>query len=302
MVQPSSSQIPFAALLIVCLCSLVLIINPGPPSLGQAAQPSPVPAFQDVSQLETNKPVKREIALDQVHSYLINLAAGQYLSVMIKARAEFLMIAVFDPDGKKIVEGSAVSIWRKAKEFLVVAAASGLYRLEARYVRAAWMKDEPPTPYEIELGELRAATTEDRIRAAAQQTLIEAHLLQAQVRTQGPAEAWQKATEKALKKYQAALPLWRSLADRLGEAETLSFLATAYSILGEKQQALDSYHQAASLFRAMSDPFGESRVLTQIGVLHEGRGEHQEALRYYSQVIEMARSGGDPGVAAFSAN
>lgn len=298
MIQPSNSQTPLAIeLLRACVLWSLLIANSGPPVFSQAAQPNPAPGFQEIKPLELGQPVKREIAQDQFHPYLINLAADQYISISVETLERYLRIAIFDPKGKQLIDGSASSRWRKASEFLIVAVEPGTYRLEARRVTTGWVKemtkDWPPRPYEIKLNEVRTATEKDRVRTAARQALIEADPVQVYRPTP-------EARQKSMEKYQTALPLWRSIGDQRGEAETLGSMATTYGNSGQPQQALDSYQQTASLFRAIGDRYGESSALIQIGLIKYGAREFKEALSSFNQVIELARSGVAPGFEAFA--
>ena len=50
--------------------------------------------------------------------------------------------------------------------------------------------------------------------------------------------------QKALAFYNQALPLWRAVGGRDGEAATLRSIGSVYESLGEKQKALDFYAQA----------------------------------------------------------
>ncbi|MDT9242353.1 MAG: tetratricopeptide repeat protein, partial [Limnospira sp. PMC 1261.20] len=64
--------------------------------------------------------------------------------------------------------------------------------------------------------------------------------------------------QTALDYYNQALPLFRAVEDRRGEAGTLNNIGRVYDSLGEKQTALDYLNQALPLFRAVEDREGEA--------------------------------------------
>ena len=50
--------------------------------------------------------------------------------------------------------------------------------------------------------------------------------------------------QKALEKYNEALPISRAVGDRRGEATTLNNIGAVYQSLGETQKALEKYNEA----------------------------------------------------------
>src|SRR5882672_8404466 len=96
-----------------------LMINPlihaGAPAatnLRPVAQPAQAPvstrgaatSAQESISLEPGKPVERELSGGQSHSYKITMISGQYLHVVVAQRGIDVAVALFAPDGKKIVE------------------------------------------------------------------------------------------------------------------------------------------------------------------------------------------------------
>ena len=57
-------------------------------------------------------------------------------------------------------------------------------------------------------------------------------------------------TQKALEKYNEALPIFQAVGDRSGEANTLRNIGSVYDSLGEIQKALESYNDALPIYRA----------------------------------------------------
>src|SRR5262249_15808439 len=54
--------------------------------------------------LEPNKPIERELAGSQSHSYQLALAAGQYLMVIADQKGVDVVVTLFNPEGKELVK------------------------------------------------------------------------------------------------------------------------------------------------------------------------------------------------------
>jgi tetratricopeptide (TPR) repeat protein len=98
--------------------------------------------------------------------------------------------------------------------------------------------------YEIKVGELRAATAEDKYRVAGETDFREAARLE-----NGTAEDKRKSIEK----YHEALDLYRRAGARKGEALALNNIGLGYQMLGEMQKALEKFNEVlpprVSLYR-----------------------------------------------------
>ncbi|MCB0256125.1 MAG: tetratricopeptide repeat protein, partial [Anaerolineae bacterium] len=77
------------------------------------------------------------------------------------------------------------------------------------------------------------------------------------------------------------------------QAWMLHALAFMYDALGGKQEALATYGQALPLYRQVGDRSGEAVTLNNIGGVYDALGEKQEALRYYEQALPLRRQVGD---------
>jgi CHAT domain-containing protein/tetratricopeptide (TPR) repeat protein len=129
--------------------------------------------------------------------------------------------------------------------------------------------------------ENRIITQEDNKRAAARTANDEGERLA----KQGTAES----LRKAIHKYEEALTLWRSAADRSGEAETLTNEAQGLNSLGERRKALDYFQQAIALWKAVGDGKGEALALSGVGKVYYALGEHRQALNYLNQSLLLRR-------------
>ncbi|HKR59266.1 MAG TPA: tetratricopeptide repeat protein, partial [Pyrinomonadaceae bacterium] len=113
---------------------------------------------QDVRALEPGKPIKRELAGGQRHTYKIRLAADQFLKAVVEQDGIDVVVQVSGPDGKRILEFDSESRPRGQEPILLVAEAEGEYLLIVQIRQ----KESPAGSYEIRTEELRAATDTDR--------------------------------------------------------------------------------------------------------------------------------------------
>jgi len=72
--------------------------------------------------------------------------------------------------------------------------------------------------------------------------------------------------QDAIELYQQALPLYRELGDRLGEANTLRSLGDAARMQDRYQDAIELYQQALPLYRELGARLGEARGLLGNGL------------------------------------
>jgi hypothetical protein len=96
--------------LLLCLFLLVESVARAsalsPRMLAQGSDgPNPiVQEEKDARPLDPGKPIERELAGGQSHSYQIRLTEGQYLRVVVEQRGVDVVVTLLSPDGKKLIE------------------------------------------------------------------------------------------------------------------------------------------------------------------------------------------------------
>lgn len=235
----------------------------------------------DVPSLEQNKPIGREMTAGETHAYKLMLAGGQFCHIVVDQQGIDVAVALYGVDGKRIVEIDGPN-GRNGKELiLLVAEASGSYRLEVRSVE----KTAPAGRYEVKVGEMRTATLRDKSRVDAQKAFTDAKSL----RNQRTAESMHGAIEK----YKHALSIWRDSSDRLMEAFSLNEMGLIYGDLGEYQKAMDSYTQARTIYGQVGDLRSQAGMLSNIGWIYGTLGEYKKAIGFHEQALEFYRKVGD---------
>lgn len=252
----------------------------------------PSATSQSDAMLESGKPIERRLAGGESHFYQLLLGAAQYLHVVVDQRGIDVVVALFGPDGKKLMEVDSPNGTQGPEPIYYVTEVAGVYRLEVRSLE----KEAAPGKYEAKLNEIRPAAQKDRGAVLAHKLFAEAELL----RAQGTAES----ARQAISKYEETLPRWREAEDRQGEANTLHSIGDVYNSLGEtldqKQMALDYYNKALALRRAIADRGGEAVTLFEIGLVNRQLGEWQRSLNCFIEAIPLARTVGDLHTEAYA--
>jgi CHAT domain-containing protein/tetratricopeptide (TPR) repeat protein len=232
-------------------------------------------------QLEPGKLVERRLVGGEIHSYRIMLTAGQFLNVVINQQGINVVMTLFGPDGKLIIEIDISDSDHRPEPLHVVADVDGSYRLEVR----ARDKQSRAGKYVVKTEQLRVATPQDRKWFVADLTLAAASQLNMKGTAQGARDA--------LEKYKEALSLMRDAGNRKGEAYTLDRIGSTYKSQGDNQKAIEYYHQALTIFRDMGARWEEASVLNGAAIVYHILGDRQKALEYFNLALPIVRTVGD---------
>src|SRR6266511_2716943 len=259
-----------------------------PAQMPASERGAPQSAQESVS-LEPGKTVERELSGSQSHSYKIAMISGQYLQVTVGQQGIDVALALFAPDGKKIIEVDGERVTGGLETISAIAEAPGAYRIEVRSVD----KMRQTGRYEIKVDELRDPTTEDKYRVAAGALFRDAEQLH---------EGTLEAKRKSIEKYHEALELYRRATDRKREAQVLNSIGAVYWSLGEPQKALEKQNEALAIFREVGDRPGEAATLSNLSFVSQNLGEMQKALEKLNESLPLRRSLGDRNGEAITLN
>src|SRR5687768_7553419 len=102
-------------------------IRPSVTATFSSAQSEP-----DVRLLEPGRPIERELASGQSHSYQLTLTADQYVLVTVEQRGISVAVQLLGPDNKQIIEFDTEARDYGQRRVSQVAEVSGSYRLNLR--------------------------------------------------------------------------------------------------------------------------------------------------------------------------
>lgn len=119
---------PFICRALLCfLCLLFTAVMTAMPT-GALAQTQAGTQTQEA--LETGRPIERELAGGQSHSYSISLTNGQYVRIIVEQKGIDVALKLFGPDGKPDVSLNIANGTRGSEPLHWIAEAAGSYRLE----------------------------------------------------------------------------------------------------------------------------------------------------------------------------
>src|SRR5215470_6200760 len=202
---------------------------------------------QDPQSLLTGAPIERELPGGQTHTYRIALSAGQYALVQVEQRGADVWLTADGPDGKEFASVNLNSSGEGMEQLVIVADMAGEYILK---VIARNPKPAAVGRYAAKIGELRAATEQDRARVKAQSTCYEAQKLSLEQKPE--------SRRKALQLYEDALSLWQGLQDPWWESFSLLRLGRVHIDLAEFRQAKELFSRALIARKELGDRRGEA--------------------------------------------
>ncbi len=105
----------------------------------------------------------------------------------------------------------------------------------------------------------------------------------------GYAHRWNRFFEDAVNHLRDALPLFRSLGDRVGFGTALNRLGELYRETGRPGWAMACHRWARDLFRAAGDVQGHFSTLHNMAVLHRQQHNHDRALALHLEAMALVR-------------
>ncbi len=228
--------------------------------------------------LKLGVPVEREITGGEVHDYGLQVEAGQFVRIRVDQRGMDLAVSWSGPSGQTHQFDGR---WLGTEPVSLIAAAAGTHRMQIRPVPNTAV----PSRYSVEVLELREHRPEDKLRIRAESATTEAKRLI----SQGKADS----LKAAIRVSEEALPLFRTLGDKSGEAQALNTLGYIFFSLGQTQKGLELSEQALAIRSATGDQLGQAESLANIGVGYAFLGDRRKALEYYSRALPLQKAAGN---------
>jgi CHAT domain-containing protein/Tfp pilus assembly protein PilF len=273
---------------------------------------------REIRQLELGKPIERELAGDQPHSYQIKLAAGQYAKLLVDQRGIDVVVKLSGPDRKQITEFDS-EIGTQGQETVEwVTEGADNYWLDV----GVKQKNAEMGRYMIQLVELRIATENDRTLHEARKLQIEfdrlylagkydeasplaERVLEIRERVLGPehpdvsealtnlARLYEKRAyyTKAEALYQRALTIWVKVLgpEHSKVAAPLNNLANLYMSEDEYAKAEQLYQHALTIREKVLGPEHPdvAATLTNLAALSTYTGDYAKAEAVYQRALTI---------------
>lgn len=223
-------------ILLICICATV--------------------AAQDTATiLEQGKLISRKLTTTDNHQYEVKLSSGQLLKLIVTQNGADVVVVVFDPSGKQIIEEDSPSGIQGQEKVMFQAQADGTYRIEVR----PFDKAGAVGGYEIKVEELRVATAEEKKMFADEQELKEI------TRKRLDAEASRDVTY-----------LSRVYADEMSIANPDGRIASKEVVLTNMKRAPESIKRSSRLEQMRIRIVGDTAIVTGINNIGMQIGTQQQ--------------------------
>ena len=84
----------------------------------------------ETNSLELGKPIEREIAAGETHSFKLNLTAEQYAHVVVDQRGVDVVVSIFAPNGTRLAQVDMPNGNSGPEPVSLVAETTGAYRVD----------------------------------------------------------------------------------------------------------------------------------------------------------------------------
>ncbi|MFY9226019.1 MAG: tetratricopeptide repeat protein [Blastocatellia bacterium] len=271
--------------------SLLLCIGLISPSLAQENNNSRKRRVTESYVLsEKNSYTEKQLLADQTHKYQLYLKQDQYLNLAVIKKDTDLVVKVFDPNEKKLLEITSTDRPQDPElGIYLLMELTGSYRLEIS------IKNPIQTgSYGVKIKELRTATQIDKQRIASQALYDEAE----QLRSQNTNES----LEKAFAIYNKILPIWQQIGDQEGEAATLNAIGSVYYTSKQYTESLQHLEHSLKIWQSLNNPLWEVATLNSLGTVSNVIKNNRRALYFYLKAQQVATKLNDPQWLAFTLN
>jgi DNA-binding SARP family transcriptional activator/tetratricopeptide (TPR) repeat protein len=153
-----------------------------------------------------------------------------------------------------------------------------LYRIGTCYTRSGRIRQAGPV-FEQALRQYESSG------AHASQAAIHGQLFTLAVYQERPGDALRHALR--------AQELYRTSANRTGQAMALSDIGHAHAMLGNFSQALGYCEQALAGLRELDQDSAGGTVWDTLGYIHQQAGDHQQAIACYRRLVDLCSQTGD---------
>jgi len=259
--------------------------NPG--NSQQAPAPSTAPKPEEPPRaLEANKPVLRDMAGGQTHTYTIQLDSGQFLHVMVDQRGIDVVVSLISPDGTSLAEIDSPSGATGLEPLFWVTDTGGTYKLVVR----ALEEGAAAGKYEIKMDTPHPPTPQDGTRIQAQRAFIDGR---AQMGKQS-----EGALLTAKLKFQDSLGAWQAVGDSERAQQTMILIDAVYDGLinlyfgrGNFQEAYRIAQQRLEFDTANFGPNSINIVppMREMAAILERLGAFAESEKIRKEVMTLAQ-------------
>ena len=272
---------------------LILGLGVWLPLCGHELTPrSSISSLQETQYLSLGKALDNELQGGKTLTFKILLTPNQFMHVSVEQQAINVALTLRDREGKLLAEmDSPNNTFGPECISFIADSNGGEISLEVRSTDKA----ANPGRLVVLLEELRPSLANDHKRVSAERAFMEANHLSDPT----PAELQQskitlgESRQKAIARFNEALPDWRAAADRHGEAMTYFRIGSVYKQLGDNKMALENFDKGLAIPLEPRDWRLTAGMLNDSGVVYESKNQFDRALELLGQAKRLFEANGD---------
>ena len=211
-------------------------------------------------------------------SITLEVAAGQFLGLVVEQGRVDVVVELFDPEKKMVMATDSPDDWFWEEELAWVAERSGTHRIVVR----PYHDDAAPERYRLRMDGPRALRPGDQVRLEAVREMVAAHAL---------IENKEREAER-LGHLERALPLWQDLGERRREAEVLHQMGGRLFELDRQEESAERFHRAAAIWESLGLPDRRVWSLLEAGHVDQMLLREEESLGHLEEGLAFARKTG----------
>ena len=249
-------------------------------------------SLQDIPYLKLGEALPEELKGGPTLTFKILLTPNQFMHVSVEQQAINVALTLRDREGKQLAEmDSPNNTFGPECISFIAGSNGGEISLEVRSTD----KSANPGRIVVLLEQLRDPLANDRKRVSAERAFMEANHLSDPT----PAELQQskitlgESRQKAIAKFNEALPDWRAAVDSHGEAMTYFRIGSVYKQLGDNKMALDNFDKGLAIQLEPRDWRLTAGMLNDAGVVYESKNQFDRALELLGQAKRLFEAKGD---------
>ncbi len=256
------------------------------------------------SKLALGQPVERSIKGGETHVFEFDVKAGFYARAEVEQKNIDVIVSLFAPDGKLVVEmdGKDGRLWRQVVS--CIAETGGLYRVGVKAYGEAGASGN----YILRLAEMRSSVRNDRRQIDAQQLFSKKEYEKAlrvwqelndkqweaiTLNRLGWELLYQEDTESAVKAFNSALRIFTNISDKKGKTDCFIGLGRSFLKIGETKKSSEFFETALNLSESTSDKRNEFISLIYLAEFYNHSKQYHLAIDYWNRAISLSKEKND---------
>ena len=249
-----------------------------PPQAASTRTNSPTASVPDseYSVVDPVQTIDREIAGKENHYYFFTLDAGQFARLSVDQRGNDLVISLFSPEKKILINFDSEKKRQGEERVELVATEKTQFRLKVAPLYAG----APSSRYQLKVVEQRPANDLDRQLFATRKLVTQSNIFYDQGKYDESIEAASQALPDAQK---------TANQDPLLPAQTYYQLGLSTRMKGNAEKAQQNFQNAIDIYRkerGEEDP-ATAMAIGGLGLAYDTRHEYNEAATYFQKAVDI---------------